>query len=72
MKWMLDIDIESPQQKIEYSDSLFVIGSCFTEHIGNSLKDQKFQILQNPNGILFDPYSVSFALSSYIEDKQYE
>jgi hypothetical protein len=48
------------------------VGSCFTEHIGNSLAELKFSILQNPNGILFDPHSVSKSLLSYIECKQYD
>ena len=72
MKLMLDIDIKSPSKKITYSDNIFLIGSCFTVHIGRRLDDLKFSVLQNPNGILFDPVSVSKTLSSYIENKQYE
>jgi hypothetical protein len=47
-------------------------GSCFTEHIGNSLSELKFSVLQNPNGILFDPRSVCNSLISYIDNKQYK
>ncbi|HTQ65494.1 MAG TPA: GSCFA domain-containing protein [Puia sp.] len=71
MDFMLDININSPGQKISYDQPLMLVGSCFTEHIGNSLKDLKFDILQNPNGILFDPISVTGNLVSYIEHKQY-
>ena len=49
-----------------------MIGSCFTEHIGNSLSELKFSTLQNPNGILFDPRSVCNSLISYVENKQYK
>ena len=69
---MLDIDIKSAVKKITYSDNIFLIGSCFTDHIGRRLDDLKFSVLQNPNGILFDPVSVGKSLSSYIENKQYE
>lgn len=48
-----------------------LIGSCFTEHIGNALAGFKFQTLQNPNGILFSPDAVGRALNSYIGNKQY-
>ncbi len=72
MKLMLDIDIKSPSKRITYSDNIFLIGSCFTDHIGRRLHELKFSILQNPNGILFDPISVSKSLNSYIEQKQYE
>ena len=71
MDFMLDIDIKEPDKKINYQDPLLIIGSCFTEHIGNYLKDLKFDILQNPNGILFDPHSVSSNIISYIQPKIY-
>lgn len=68
---MLDIDIKSPEPRISYKDNIFIIGSCFTEHIGGGLAQLKFPILQNPNGILFDPLSVCKSLVSYIHCKQY-
>jgi hypothetical protein len=71
MEFMLDINIPSPREKINYNQPLMLVGSCFTEHIGNSLKDLKFDILQNPNGILFDPFSVAGSLVSYVEQKKY-
>ena len=36
------------------------------------LKELKFDVLQNPNGILYDPLSISSALNSYIENMQYK
>ncbi len=71
MDFMLDIDIKEPDRKINYRDPLLLIGSCFTEHIGNHLKDLKFDVLQNPNGILFDPHSVASNIISYIQPKTY-
>ncbi|HYJ63165.1 MAG TPA: GSCFA domain-containing protein, partial [Parafilimonas sp.] len=53
-------------------NKILLVGSCFTEHIGNFLSDVKFNVLQNPNGILFDPISVSSSLVSYIQNKQYK
>jgi hypothetical protein len=71
MKMFLDIQIPSPENKIEYPHRIFLSGSCFTEHIGNRLAELKFPVLQNPNGILFDPLSVSSSLRSYIDCKEY-
>ena len=48
-----------------------LVGSCFTEHIGNNLQELKFDTLQNPNGILFDPLSVANSLVSYVQQKHY-
>ncbi len=72
MNLMLDVQINSPEQKINYTDPIMLVGSCFTEHIGNNLQELKFETLQNPNGILFDPYSVSSNIISYINNKQYK
>lgn len=71
MNFMLDLPIGAPSQQIKYPDKILLAGSCFTEHIGNSLAQLKFNVLQNPNGILFDPRSVAFSLVSYIQNKQY-
>ncbi|MEJ7627263.1 MAG: GSCFA domain-containing protein [Ferruginibacter sp.] len=53
-------------KKIEHHHNLLLIGSCFTEQIGKKLADHKFEILQNPNGILFNPVSICYALDSYM------
>jgi len=71
MEFMLDLPIVAPPKKINYAAPLLFIGSCFTEHIGTHLQQLKFNVLQNPNGILFDPHSVSDSLISYIQNRQY-
>lgn len=71
MNFMLNIDLKKPAIQIGYRDKILLTGSCFTEHIGNSLAELKFSVLQNPNGILFDPLSVTNSLASYAENKQY-
>lgn len=71
MELMLDLPIVAPPEKINYASPLLFIGSCFTEHISTHLQQLKFNVLQNPNGILFDPHSVSDSLISYIQNRQY-
>ncbi len=58
--------------KISHEDKILLIGSCFTEQIGNKLAAHKFQILQNPNGILFNPVSIAQALQSYCNKKEFK
>ena len=72
MKWMLDLEIPAAPCKIEYKDKLLFIGSCFTQEIGSKMKELKFNVLQNPHGILYDPVSISGALDSYMINKRYE
>jgi hypothetical protein len=71
MEFQLPIRIDPPSRLIDYRDPIMLTGSCFTEHIGNTLQELKFDTLQNPNGILFDPASVAGSLVSYIHNKQY-
>lgn len=72
MQFQLPINIKPPDSRIGYRDKILLTGSCFTEHIGNALMDLKFSVLQNPNGILFDPRSVCNSLISYVDNRQYE
>src|SRR5579871_2411487 len=71
MEFQSSIHIASLPQPISYGDKILLTGSCFTEHIGNALRDWKLHTLQNPNGILFDPASVASSLISYIGPKRY-
>lgn len=59
------------ENKISLGDKIMLLGSCFTEQIGQKLSDHKFDTLQNPNGILFNPVSIEKALYSYISSKLY-
>ncbi len=48
---------------IDYQSNVFSIGSCFSVNIGNKLSYFKFNLLQNPFGILFHP----LAIQNYVE-----
>lgn len=71
MNFFAPINIKPLDTPINYRHKILLIGSCFTEHIGNYLGEVKLNVLQNPNGILFDPVSVCNSLLSYVEQKQY-
>ena len=58
-------------EQINHTDQLLLIGSCFTENIGNKLQQAKFKVLDNPHGILFNPASIVKAVTSYIQDRRY-
>lgn len=70
MKFHLEFDIKKLSQPITHKEKLLLIGSCFSENIGEKLRKYKFSILENPNGILFNPVSVAEALESYIDNLQ--
>jgi len=69
MDFLLHINWPKADTLISHQQKILSVGSCFTEHIGNALKELKFDVLQNPNGILFDPVSVCNSLLSYIRNE---
>jgi hypothetical protein len=71
MQFQVPIHIKPMDVPITHKQKIMLVGSCFTEHIGNYLADVKFNVLQNPNGILFEPVGVCNSLISYIDDKRY-
>jgi len=58
--------------KLILSDPIFLIGSCFSENISLLLKQRKFQVLSNPNGILFDALSIERCLEDICCKKVYQ
>lgn len=55
-------------EPITHRHKLLLLGSCFTENIGEKLRKHKFTVMENPNGILFNPVSVTEAIVSYLEN----
>jgi hypothetical protein len=71
MKFRYELPVKKLPFPITHQHQLLLMGSCFTENIGEKLEKYKFTTLQNPNGILFNPVSVAEALTDYIEQKEY-
>lgn len=71
MKFHLEFTPAQFATTIQHHHKLLLIGSCFTENIGTKLKQHKFDVLENPNGILFNPVSIAKSIKSYINKKQY-
>lgn len=71
MKFRYEFDIKKLPEPITHHHELLLVGSCFTENIGEKLNHYKFSTLQNPHGILFNPVSVAEALTDYVENKLY-
>ena len=68
MELMLPLSIPPLPDPIRYGQKLLLVGSCFTEHIGDALARVKFDVMQNPHGILFGPDSVCHCLRSCLHD----
>lgn len=69
MNFKLDFNFKALPQSIKHTDPILVIGSCFAEHIGELLQEHKFNVEQNPNGIVFNPLSIVQHIQNYLENK---
>lgn len=47
---------------IAHPDRILMVGSCFTEHIGERLTALKYKVLLNPFGIVYNPASMAGCL----------
>ena len=59
------------KNNINYNSKLVLLGSCFSENIGNKLNYFKFQAHQNPFGILFHPKAIENLITNVINEKEY-
>ena len=57
--------------EISHQSNLLLIGSCFSENIGNKLILSKLNTMVNPFGILFNPISIVNTLNDIIEEKEF-
>jgi len=57
--------------QIDYDSELLLLGSCFTENIGNKLSYYKFSNEINPLGILFHPKAIENLILNTINEKVY-
>lgn len=62
MKFRTEIDIKPWQKRIEHSDSILSLGSCFATNIAQRLLERKFKVCNSPTGILFNPASIARSL----------
>lgn len=63
MKWHQLVEVEKADFAISHADQICSIGSCFSENVGGLLQKSGFKVALNPNGILFNPLSLAFAMS---------
>ena len=66
MKLQTHIPFSQEKQVINYNSKVLLLGSCFSENIGNKLDYFKFQHLQNPFGIVFHPLAIENLLTRAI------
>ncbi|MFW5886194.1 MAG: GSCFA domain-containing protein [Bacteroidota bacterium] len=67
-------EIIIPRKNISFhhENKILLSGSCFTENIGNKLKEGKFQVDINPFGVVYNPSSVADGINMLIDQKVFQ
>lgn len=61
-KWQTTVEIPQSTNRISYSTPMLFLGSCFSDNISKKLSEYKFNVLSNPFGVLYNPYSIQTSL----------
>ena len=64
IKLSTEVALDAPDWKIDHHTKILTIGSCFAEVLGGQLADNKFDVLNNPLGTVFNPLTICKILDS--------
>ncbi|MEG1586223.1 MAG: GSCFA domain-containing protein [Bacteroidales bacterium] len=71
MNFRTELTVTHSPVQIDYSKKMLLLGSCFSEHIGNWLDRHFMDVMVNPFGILYNPASIARSLKILLDEKEY-
>ena len=63
VKLQTEIEIKPSAWKIGYEDKILMLGSCFSDEIGEQMQQRNMQVICNPFGTLYNPLSIAQAIN---------
>lgn len=66
-----EVKLDSFPFRLNYHTPVLFCGSCFAENIGGILQSYKMPSLVNPNGVVYNPYSVARVIRNCLNNKKY-
>jgi hypothetical protein len=70
-KFQTEVEIPDFEWKTGYQKPSLLMGSCFSENIGNKMTALKYPVDLNPFGILYNPVSVAHGLNFLLQEKKF-
>ena len=58
MEFRTVVDVPDPGFRIGPCADLLFVGSCFADHIGRRFQEEKFRVIVNPFGVMYNPASI--------------
>jgi hypothetical protein len=72
MDFRRELIVRSFTEKISIKDPIMLVGSCFSDNLGEKLRHNRFNVMINPSGIMFNPVSITRSITSYITGHPYD
>ena len=68
MQLQTEIHITPFDCKLNHTGKILMLGSCFATNIGERLADAKFNVYENPFGVIYNPASVAKGIEILLEN----
>lgn len=65
------VTIPLARRKIQHTSKIFSVGSCFADMMAREMKQRKFDIVSNPQGIVFNVVSIFKTLEDCINTRRF-
>lgn len=71
MKFRTEVSVPKVSKQLDYSSSIALFGSCFSNSISKKLTYHKFTVFTNSHGIVFNPKAIEQSIADCIQKRIY-
>ncbi len=68
MDFRTPVDIPASKWKISPFERMLFVGSCFADTMGNRFMEQRFRVVANPFGVMYNPISIGHTVSRLMDE----
>ncbi len=71
MQFHTEVDIKKGEFQLTHEQNILLLGSCFADNMGGKLAADKFNVMCNPFGTLYNPMSIAWQIERSISGKHF-
>lgn len=71
MEFRTAISLPHARETIDHDQNVVMLGSCFTDNVGERMLRDGFNVSVNPMGVLYNPLSIARVINRAINDEYY-
>lgn len=70
MFFRTEVLIPNPSFSIRPLQRMLFVGSCFADNIGRRFEEEKFRVVVNPYGVMYNPVSILHTVERYVDENR--